>query len=190
MPEENNIVDEELKNKEDELAEKKQDEVKTFTQEELEKVVQSRLARAEKDKAKAIEEAEKLAKMNADEKQKYEFEKLQRENEELKAAQNKYSLGREAAKMLADSNIIADDEILSLVVREDAEATKVAVSAFSSLVARIVDAQILEKMKGKSPKKQTETPVTLTKEDFNKLSYIERDELYKKDYDTYKKLTN
>lgn len=170
MEETNNIVDEEVKDKDIEKQEEKKDEKgKTFTQDELEKIVQSRLARAEKDKAKAIEEAEKLAKMNEAEKQKYEFEKLQRENEELKAAQNRYSLGREATKMLSDSGIIADDDVLSFVVREDAESTKEAVSTFSALIDRISDERMREKLKGNSPKVQTIQTSTMSKDEIMKI---------------------
>src|SRR5690606_9036402 len=60
---------------------------KLFTQEEVNRIVKERLARALKDKEEAIKEAEKLAKMNAEQKREYELEKLRRENEELKKAQ-------------------------------------------------------------------------------------------------------
>lgn len=137
---------------------------KTFTQEDVDKMVKDRLARAEKDKEKAIKEAEKLAKMTADQKREYEFEKLQRENEKLKAAQNKYELGKEATKILSESGITATDEILEFVVREDAEKTSEAVKAFSELVDRISEERMKEKLKGKPPKKQAGSPGAMTKE--------------------------
>src|SRR5690606_17165595 len=71
---------------------------KLFTQEEVNRIVKERLARALKDKEEAIKEAEKLAKMNAEQKREYELEKLRRENEQLKKAQLRYELGREATK--------------------------------------------------------------------------------------------
>lgn len=168
--------------------EKKQETKKTFDEDQVEKIVKDRLARAEKDKQKAIQEAEKLAKMNADEKQKYEFEKLQRENEELKAAQNRYSLGREATKMLAASDIIADDETLEFVVRDDAEATKAAVTKFAALVEAKVDAAVKEKLKGTPPKKSNGNTGTMTKaeimaiaDDFDRRKKIaENPHLFKK----------
>ncbi|MEK3887458.1 DUF4355 domain-containing protein [Bacillus sp. FSL K6-3431] len=137
---------------------------KTFTQEELDEIVRNRVARAEKDKQDAIDEAKKLAKMNAEEKKDYDFKKLQRENEELKAAQNKFSLGKEATKMLAGSGIVADDDLLEFVVRENAETTKQAVQAFSALVAAKVDEGVKEKLKGNSPKKQTGAAGSTTKQ--------------------------
>lgn len=140
------------------------DETVTLTQKQLNKMMAEREQRAIKDKEEAIAEAEKLAKMNADQKREYEFEKLQRENEDLKAAQNKYELGREATKMLSESSITATDEILDFVVREDAEKTGEAVKAFSKLVDKIADERMTEKLKGRPPKKQTGSPGTMSRE--------------------------
>lgn len=163
-PTEDNTEDTQENNQtdDDKQGDKKGD--KTFTQAELDDIVEQRLKRAEKDKQKAIDEAKKLAKMNADEKREYEFEKLQEENKRLLAEQNKYSLGKEATKMLAESNIVATDEILNFVVREDAETTSKAVKAFSDLVDKVSDDRMKEKLKGKSPKKQTNSSGAFTKE--------------------------
>ncbi|MEI3611621.1 DUF4355 domain-containing protein [Pseudogracilibacillus sp. SO30301A] len=144
--------------KDDDLSndDPKDDDKPKFTQKQLDKIVQDRVNRLEKDKQDAIDEAKKLAKMNADEKRQYELEKLQRENEELKAAQNRFELGKEATKMLSASGITATDEILDFVVREDAEKTNEAVKAFSALVDKISDERMKEKLKGKPPKTQTQ----------------------------------
>ncbi len=146
----------------------KDDEPK-FTQKQLDKIVQDRVNRLEQDKQDAIDEAKKLAKMNADEKREYEFEKLQEENKRLLAEQNRYSLGKEATKILAESNIVATDEILEFVVREDADKTSAAVKAFSDLVDKVSDERMKEKLKGKSPKKQTSQQSTMTKTEIMKV---------------------
>lgn len=160
---------------------------KTFTQAELDDIVEQRLKRAEKDKQKAIDEAKKLAKMNADEKREYEFEKIQRENEELKAAQNRYSLGKEATKMLAESKIIATDDILDFVVREDADSTNKAVKAFSELVDKISDDRMKEKLKGTPPKKQQGTPGAKTKIDILAIKDVtERQKAIKENLNLFK----
>lgn len=141
-----------------------QEETKTFTQDQLEEIVKQRLARAEKDKEKAVLEAEKLAKMNQEDKQKYEFEKLQRENEELKLEKNRYSMGREATKMLSEVGITADDDLLDFVVKEDAESTKKAVQSFSKLLQTKVDEAVKDKLKGTSPRVTTNTNGAVTKD--------------------------
>lgn len=146
---------------------------KTFTQEELDDIVAKRVARAEKDKQKAIDEAEKLAKMNADEKQQYEFEKLQKENEQLKLDKNRYSLGKEASKMFSESEVMSKavfdpsvdfDAVLDFVVKEDAESTKDAVQNFSALVQLIADASVKAKLKGTPPKASNGGNAAVTKE--------------------------
>jgi|SRR5690625_51697 len=143
---------------------KSKDDKPKFTQDQLDKIVQDRVNRLEQDKQEAIDEAEKLAKMNADEKQQYELEKLQRENKQLKESQNRFELGKEATKILAESDIIATDEILDFVVREDADKTSEAVKAFSSLVDKVSDDRMKEKLKGTSPKKQTGSQSAVTKD--------------------------
>ena len=50
-----------------------------YTDADVDAIVKKKLARAEKEKANAVAEAEKLAKMNADDKEKYERQKLEDE---------------------------------------------------------------------------------------------------------------
>ncbi len=152
-----------------EQDDKKDEKTITLTQKELDKMMSDREKRALKDKDEAIEEAKKLAKMNADQKKEYEHEKTQKENEALKARINRYELGQEATKILAESNITATDEILDFVVREDADKTSEAVKAFSDLVDRISDDRMKEKLKGTSPKKQTIQQSTMTKAEIMKI---------------------
>lgn len=150
--------------KDDKQDDKKDKKTITLTQKELDKMMSDREKRALKDKDEAIEEAKKLAKMNADQKKEYEHEKTQKENEALKARINRYELGQEATKILAESNITATDEILDFVVREDAETTSAAVKAFSDLVDKVSDERMKDKLKGKSPKKQTQQNGATTRE--------------------------
>lgn len=152
--------------KTDETAEEENEqEEKTFTQDQVDQIVKDRIARAEKDKAEAVKEAEKLAKMSADQKREYELDKLKRENEELKASQNRFELGKTATAILAESGIVADDEILEIVVKEDAEKTNNAVKAFIALVDKVSDERMREKLKGNAPKKQQAKASTLTKQE-------------------------
>ncbi len=68
--------------------EQTQQKEKTFSQEEVSQMIKDRLAREKRKSDErmkdAIQEAEKLAKMNKDQKNQYELEKLLKENEELK----------------------------------------------------------------------------------------------------------
>ena len=106
---------------------------KTFTQTELDRIVKERLKRAEKENQKKIEEArteaQKLAKMNEEQKKQYEQEKIQTENENLKdqIAQlekqaQRTELSKSAASILQENHkITATQGILDFVVEETAE---------------------------------------------------------------------
>lgn len=137
---------------------------KTFTEDDVEKIVKERVARAEKAKEKAIEEAAKLAKMNADEKKEYEFKKLQDELAELKKKDAFYGLSKEATKMLAGEGIAADDELLAFVVKDTAEDTQTAVNAFVGLVNKKVEEGVKKALAGESPKVTTQQTGAVTKD--------------------------
>lgn len=127
---------------------------KTYTQEELDSIIRKRVKRAE-DKARkeaeeaaatqienARTEAEKLARMNEEQKRQYEEEKkakemddLRAENERLKKAQEHADLSRQAADMLqSDYNITATQDILDFVVGDDADTTKSRIDKFVAII--------------------------------------------------------
>ena len=138
--------------------------VKTYTQEELEDIIKQRISREKKASEKAIEEAKKLAKMNEDEKAKYEMEKLKEELAELKRKDAQYGLSKEASKMLADHDIQVDDELLAFVVKDDAEATKSAVDSFVALINAKVADGVKKALSGTAPKVAGRTGSAVTKE--------------------------
>lgn len=138
---------------------------KTYTQEELEEIVKQRVAREKKAAEKAVKEAEKLAKMNEEQKKQYELEKLQKELEDYKKKDAFYSLSKEATKMLAEKDIVADDELLSFVVKESAEDTQTAVNTFISLVDKKVQEGVKKALAGNPPKVTTSNGKALTKAD-------------------------
>ena len=78
---------------------------KTFTQDEVNKIVQDRLAKEKAKNEKAQEEAKKLAKMNAEQKNQYMVEQLQKELEEYKTKEAKNDMIKEANSMLKEADI-------------------------------------------------------------------------------------
>jgi hypothetical protein len=121
----------------------------------MEKIIKDRVAREKKAAEKAVEEAKRLAKMNEDEKQQYEFEQLQQELADLKRKDAFNGLSKEASKMLAEQNIQADEDLLAFVVKEDAEATKTAVNSFVSLINKKVEDGVKKALSGTAPKVNT-----------------------------------
>lgn len=114
---------------------------KTFSRDELAKIVaaETKKARAswEQEAEAKKEEAKKLAKMNAEEKLQHELEQKEAEIAELKRGQTLNEMKSEASKMLSGAGLPQDDELLGLIVSEDAEATKKAVAVITSFVSQI-----------------------------------------------------
>lgn len=163
--------------------------VKTYTQEELEKIIKERVAREKKATEEAVEEAKKLAKMNEEEKAKYELEKLQSELAEYKKKDAFNGLSKEASKMLSEHNIHADDELLAFVVKDDAEATKLAVDSFVALVNTKVTDGVKQALSGTPPKSNASSNSGVknpfSKEHFN---LTEQAKLLKENPELYKQL--
>lgn len=166
---------------------------KTFTQAELEDIVRKEKAKAkrsaEREYKEKMDEAEKLRKMNAEQKAEYEAQKQADRIAELEAQLNRNGLEKEASKMLSEAGIVASDDILNFVVKDDAEGTQEAVSALSSLVNELADKKVGEMLKGKTPKKvEQSTSGVITKEQFNKMGYKERNELLQNNPELYHQL--
>ena len=136
---------------------------KTFTRSDLSKIMA-----AEKEKWKAELEnektqAEKLAKMNAEEKIAFERDELQKELEELRSKQAKAEMSKTARAMLAEADIAIAEDLLETLVTADAEETKTRVDAFAKSFKDEVDKAVKEALKGKVAKKPASSP-GLTKE--------------------------
>ncbi|EPH68304.1 hypothetical protein D931_00028 [Enterococcus faecium 13.SD.W.09] len=120
---------------------KKEETGKTFSRDELAKIVaaETKKARAswEQEAEAKKEEAKKLAKMNAEEKLQHELERKEAEIAELKRGQTLNEMKSEASKMLSGAGLPQDDELLGLIVSEDAEATKKAVAVITKFASQI-----------------------------------------------------
>ena len=78
-----------------------------------------------------VSEAEKLAQMTAEEKEKYRADKAEKELADLKRQIMLSDMSGTARKMLSDESIVIPDEIIANLVCEDAEKTKAAVEALA-----------------------------------------------------------
>lgn len=135
-----------------------------YTDDDVDKIINEKFAKWQEKQAEKIAEAEKLAKMNADEKEKYRLEQLEKELEEYKRKDTFYSLSKEASKMLSEQNIHADDELLQLIVKDNAEETQKAVNSFVALINTKVEEGVKKALQGKPPKVNTQTGKPITKE--------------------------
>lgn len=167
---------------------------KTFTQAEVTEMIQQNVnravAKAHKEAEEKMAEAEKLRKMNAEQKAEYEAKKKDDYIADLEAKINRSGLEKEASKLLSESGIVATDQVLDFVVRTTAEDTLEAVKNFTALVEVVANAKVQEALKGKTPARAEHgTSGGVTKGQFNKMSYAEQLKLYQEDPQTYQDFT-
>lgn len=163
---------------------------KTYTQEEVDALLQKEgdrrvteaLKKAERKQADKAKEAEKLAKMNAEEQRVYQLEQWQKEleakEEQLALAENK----NEASKILAGKDI--DLSLVDFVVAADAETMSANIKLLEKGIARSVE----KRLAGKSPMRAPDQNEGITKEAFHKMSLAEQNQLFVNDPELYKKL--
>lgn len=166
---------------------------KTFTQAELDDIIRREKAKAkrsaEKEYKSKMEEAEKLRQMNETQKAEYEAEQREKHIKDLETKLNRIELEKEASKILSESNISVNDAILSFMVKDNAEDTKQAITAFSQVVDDLADKRVSEMLKGKTPSRTgTSTTAGVTKEQFNRMGYASRNELLQNNPELYKQL--
>lgn len=135
----------------------------------LDRIIGQKFAEWKKQEAKAVDEAKKLAEMNAEQKANYERDKAIeerdkaiKERDELKQANSLAEMSKTARKMLADENINVSDELLSMLVTTDAENTKAAIDSFTKLFKESVENSVKERLRGDTPRRSTgsDTPVS------------------------------
>lgn len=133
------------------------------------KALETARAKWEKDEEAKRSEAEQLAKMTADEKQKHEIEKLSKEKAEVQAKLNAYELKNEALKIAKEKGMSVD--LLDIIdfSRETAESVKEKIDLISSTVAKATENSVNEKLKQSDPKQVNNTHDS--KKEYSRASY-------------------
>ena len=154
---------------------------KTFTQEEVNKMIRANVdravAKAHKDAQAKADEVEKLKQMNFEQKAKYEQDKANNRIKELEAELVKKGLEQEATTILQKEGIKVNADVLAFVVKEDAEKTQQAVNSLVETINDLVNTKVNEALKGRTPTK-VHNENNLTKEEFDRLSYSQKAELF------------
>ena len=88
---------------------------------------------------KELDEAKRLSEMNAQEKAEHENKKLQEQVQELLRKEAISEMSKSARAMLSEKNINIGDDLLSILVSEDADKTKKSVENFISLFETAVN---------------------------------------------------
>ena len=133
-----------------------------YTDEDLNKLINKKFAEWQEKKEKELTEAKKLAEMNAQERAEHERDEMKRQLETLMKQQSLTEMTKTARTMLADKEINVSDDLLSMLVSEDADKTKSTIDSFVGLFQAAVKRAVANALKGNIPK--TGAPSGVTKE--------------------------
>lgn len=126
---------------------------KRYTDEDVDDIINRKFAEWQKKQQKAVDEAKKLAEMNAQQRAEHERDQLQKELDDYKRKDSLAEMTKTARKMLSESGITASDDILSVLVTTDAEQTKAAIDSFSKAFQAAVEAAVKERLRGEPPRR-------------------------------------
>lgn len=133
-----------------------------------------------------IAEAEKLATMDAQKKAEYERDQLQKQLDDLKAANTRAELANEARKILSEDNISIGENLLNTLVGKDADSTSKNIAEFKAAFNKAVDQGVKDALKGKSPTQGSGS--TMTKAEIMKVKDTkERQKLIRDHIELFKK---
>lgn len=134
-----------------------------------------------------VSEAEKLAKMNQEEKDRYMQKKKERELADREAKITKRELMAEAKNTLAEKKLpVSLAEVLNYA---DAETCNKSIAAVEKAFQEAVQAAVQERLKGGRPPKKAPEDQAVTKEQYSKMGYAERLKLKTEHPELYKQLS-
>lgn len=141
-----------------------------YTDAQVDEIINKKFAKWKADQEKAVadavakvEEAHKLAQMNATEKAEHERKAMEEELASLKAEKTRNNMMSEARAMLKADGLNLADDIISVLVTDNAETTKNAIKAFSAAFQTAVNEAVKTQLAGSEPKRGA-TATGMTKE--------------------------
>lgn len=148
---------------------------KEFTQEEVNKLISDRVRRESEKWGKELErkltEAERLAKMTADEKAEHERKQAEAALAKREADITRRELKAEAKDTLAGKGLPV--ELAEILDYADAEACSASLAVIEKAFTSAVERRVNDRLRSAPPKTGGGQP-TLTKEQFQKMGYMER----------------
>jgi len=146
---------------------------KTFTQDELNAIIDKRLERERKDAQaridKAVTEAQKLAKMSADERAEHEKQAHEKALADREAEITKRELRAEAKSQLSDKGLPI--ELAEILPYTDADTTNAAIVATEKVFRAAVEKTVAERLKGNAPKAGQTAQVSSLEDEIRKSVY-------------------
>lgn len=131
-----------------------------YTDADVDKIIERKFAKWQKQQDEKVAEAQKLAEMNATQKAEYERDQLQKRLDELERSNAISGMISESRKQLSQRNINLPDELVQMLVADDAETTKTRVDSFAETFEAAVAAAVQAKLAGNAPKAGGATSLT------------------------------
>ena len=126
--------------------------VPKYTDEDLDRIFDKKFAKMMEKHQKELDEAKRLTEMNAQERAEHENKKLQEQVQELLRKEAISEMSKSARSMLSEKNINIGDDLLGILVSEDADKTKKSVENFIALFESAVNRAVKDALKGETPK--------------------------------------
>ncbi|MBU9728045.1 DUF4355 domain-containing protein [Diplocloster modestus] len=131
-----------------------------YTDDDVDKILNKKFAEWQEKKQKELDEAKLLAGMGAQEKAERERDLMKQQLEKLMKQQSLSEMSKTARSILAEKSININDDLLSMLVSEDAEKTKGTIDSFVTLFQDAVKKAVAEELKGNVPKAGTNSGYT------------------------------
>ncbi|CAG6040808.1 phage capsid and scaffold [Streptococcus pneumoniae] len=128
---------------------------RTFTRAEIGKMLSAERSKWEAEQEAKENEAKKLAKMNADEKQKYQLDQREQELADREKAIARKELTAEAKAMLSERDLPV--ELVNVVDLTSAETVSESITSIQKAWEESVQKGVSERMKGSAPIKNAQT---------------------------------
>lgn len=135
-----------------EAEEDKEKQSAKYTDEDVNKILNRKFAEWEKKQQQKVDEAKRLAEMNAQQKAEYERDQMEKKLNELLRKDALSEMSKVARGMLTDKDINVSDDLVGMLICEDADKTKNAVDSFINAFQVAVNRAVKDTLKGETPK--------------------------------------
>lgn len=133
-------------------GERKPEGGRTYTDAEVDAIIERRFAKWQRQQEQKVAEAAKLAEMNATQKAEYEREQALKKLAEYERRDAVRQMTDESRRQLREAGVDVPDDVVSMLVGEDAEATKAAVDGFAEAFRAAVEAEVKRRLAGGAPR--------------------------------------
>lgn len=158
---------------------------KKYTDDDIDRIIGKKFAEWKTKQDKAVDEAKRLATMTEQEKAEHERDQYKAQLDELLKKENRNEMGKVARKILSADGINLSDDLLGMIITDEADSTKSNVKQFSKMYKEAVAEGVKDALKGKTP--GTGASGNVTKEQIMKIKdRVERQRMIAEHMDLFK----